>query len=88
MAFVSKPAVQFFANILVIVLTVINVIGLVWLTKFAFKGKSNTLLNQSVTCVEGIDNTQLTFSKVAVVTLWLQITVSVALAVWTSVNNY
>lgn len=87
MTFTFGPSAKFGVNVLVLVLSVINVIGLVWLTKFAFKGKSNTILNQSVTCVNGIDNTQLMFSKVAVVTLWLQILVSIGLALWTSVNN-
>ena len=77
-----SKSVSFVINIAVLILSVISIIGLLYLTKFAFKAKSITILNKSTTCVEDMDNTKLNFSKVTVVLLWLQIILNLVASLW------
>ena len=56
-----------------IALSVVSIIGLVYLTRFAFQAKSAKLLNENVSCVDNMSKTKLNFAKVTVVVLWIQI---------------
>ena len=61
-----------------IFLCIVSFVGLIWLTQFSFNAKvaSVNFLNfPKVSAVEGvtITDSNLTMSKVAVVTLWVQI---------------
>lgn len=67
-----------FIYIFYIFLCVVSFIGLIWLTQFSFNAKvisMNIPLYPKVSVVEGIaiTDTNLTMSKVAVITLWIQI---------------
>ena len=67
-------------NIVYLLITIMGVIGLVWLTKFSFQAR----LDGSVACVDGITEAKLAFTKVAVTLLWIQIVFSVLTAIWAS----
>lgn len=67
-----------FIYIFYIFLCVVSFIGLVWLTQFSFNAKVasvNIPGLQKISTVEGVSitDTNLTTSKIAVVTLWIQI---------------
>ena len=84
-------------SLTMIVLSVLSVIGLVYLTRFSFKAQSQTLevdlpafgLNKSssVACVDGITESDLKFCRVTVVLLWIQIAISFLIAVLSSVSG-
>ena len=75
-------------SLIYIIICIISIIGLVWLTKFAFNAKiGNTdvpalgIKGDSIACVEGINKSKINASKVSTVTLWIQICVSLITAI-------
>ena len=63
-----------------IILSILNILGLVYLTRFSFQGKAMKVLNKSVTCVDDVDDKQLNIAKVTVVLLWIQLSISFLVA--------
>ena len=66
--------------IALIVLSIMNIAGLVFLTQFAFQGKQTDDDNNTVE-VTNFSKNKLVYSKVTIVLLWLQITLSVLASV-------
>lgn len=70
--------------LLYITLSLVSISGLIWLTQFSFKAKVSSAsvkfkdVNIKVTEVEDIDisDNNLTGSKIAIVSIWIQIFVS------------
>ena len=78
-------------NLVSIVLAVFSIIGLVYLTRFAFS--SSTVANGMaglqgpVSCVGGIDQSKLRFAKFTVVILWIQIVLSIMVAIFSMLST-
>jgi hypothetical protein len=85
---IHSNSVNFIINIVYIILSFISLVGLVSLTKFAFNAKSTTVLNNTVTCVDDIDETQLSFCKVTTVVLWTQIVIFTLFSLFTLWSKY
>jgi hypothetical protein len=76
--------------LLYITLSLISISGLIWLTQFSFKAKVSSAsvkfkdVNIKVTEVEDIDisDNNLTGSKIAIVSIWIQIFVSLAVVIY------
>lgn len=75
-------------NIGMIILSICSIIGLVWLTKFAFdterplKDFEKIGIESNYICVKDMDDTKLNFAKVTVVILWIQIALVVFTTIW------
>lgn len=78
-----NKVVLFSTNLVVLTLSIFSIIGLVWLTKFSFNAKVSSG-NNSKACVSDFDSTKLTFSKITVVLLWIQIALVTLSSLWVS----
>jgi hypothetical protein len=67
----TDSGMKIVVHILSLALSIISVVGLYYLTNFAFNAKPGN----EKTCVSNYSETKLNFSKVTVVVLWLQIAV-------------
>jgi hypothetical protein len=56
-------------NVIELILSVVSIAGIIYLTRFAFKGN----LTNTTVCVSDMTKEKLTMAKVAVVLLWIQI---------------
>ena len=76
--------------LLYITLSLISISGLIWLTQFSFNAKVSSVsakfkdVNIKVTEVENVDisDNNLTGSKIAIVSIWIQIFVSLAFVIY------
>ena len=76
--------------LLYITLSLVSISGLIWLTQFSFNAKVSSLsakfkdVNIKVTEVENVDisDNNLTGSKIAIVSIWIQIFVSLAVVIY------
>lgn len=70
-----------FLTIAHLVLSVINVIGLIWLTRFSFGAEVHVDSDgKHIACVQGLDHSNLLFTRVAVSILWIHIALAVGTA--------
>ncbi len=73
-----------------ITLSLVSISGLIWLTQFSFNAKVSSVsakfkdVNIKVTEVENVDisDNNLTGSKIAIVSIWIQIFVSLAFVIY------
>jgi len=76
--------------LLYITLCLVSISGLIWLTQFSFKAKVSSAsvkfnyVNIKVTEVEDVDisDNNLTGSKIAIVSIWIQIFISLAFVIY------
>lgn len=76
--------------LLYITLSLVSISGLIWLTQFSFKAKVSSAsvnfkdVNIKVTEVENVDisDNNLTGSKIAIVSIWIQIFISLAFVIY------
>jgi len=78
----AHQTVQFIISILLLVLAIASIVGLYWLTTFAFTAKSND--GNNTYTVTGFSQTKLRLSQVTVVLIWLQICISIIGVLWTA----
>jgi hypothetical protein len=73
-----NKAVDFTLNILLIILSVVAIVGLYILTQFSFKAK---IVNDNAT-ISNVNKNKLTYAKITVVILWIQIFFALITALW------
>jgi len=64
-----NTTILFTINILLLILSVICLIGLVWLTQLTFSAKIKN--NQAI--IKNMSDNKLLFAKITVIVIWLQI---------------
>jgi len=72
---------QFIISVLFLILSIASIIGLYWLTTFAFTAKSSD--GDTAYTVTGFSKTKIRLSQVTVVLIWLQICIAVVGVLWT-----
>jgi hypothetical protein len=77
MAKSAAISIEIMVTIIELLLSIASIMGLIYLTRFAFKATVKPLPNGNLTCVEGLDQNKMTFAKVTTVLLWIQIGFSV-----------
>jgi hypothetical protein len=74
-----NKVVDFTLNILLIILSVVAIVGLYILTQFSFKAKIDANNNA---IVSNVTKNKLTYTKVTVVVLWVQIFFALITSLW------
>jgi len=74
----------FIISILLLLLSVASILGLYWLTDFAFTAKPSD--GDKTYTVTGFSKNRIRLSKLAVVLIWLQICLTVVGALWTAAH--
>lgn len=69
-------------NIIILTLSVLNIIGLIWLTKFSFSAEVVESGGFHVAYAKDISKNKLIFCKISVVSLWVSIALSALSTVW------
>ena len=70
-----------------LVISILSIIGLYYLTKFSFNANSNKTSNSYVACVNDITNSDLTYCRLTVVLLWINIGLSVLASIISFLNK-
>ena len=70
---------SFIISIISIVVALASIIGLIFLTSFTFNAKTND--NKTYT-IDNFSGTKLTFSKITIVLLWIQICIVFLAVMW------
>ena len=75
---------QFIISILFLILSIASIIGLYWLTAFAFTSKSSD--GDTTYTITGFSKTKIRLSQVTVVLIWLQICIAIIGVLWTAAH--
>ena len=67
-------------NIIILIISVMSILGLVYLTQFAFHSKLASDTGTATT--EKMNKNKIMYSKFTVVLLWTQIAISVFYSIW------
>jgi hypothetical protein len=70
-----SPVVHLIVNMFTIILSLICIVGFVWLTMFTFQAK---MTGNGEACFQGVTPMKLNFAKFLLVILWIQIIFSLA----------
>ena len=74
----------FIISALFLVLSIVSVIGLYWLTSFAFTAKSSD--GDKTYTISGFSKTKIHLARLTVVLIWLQICLAIISVLWTAAH--
>ena len=77
---------NFIISIIMLLLSIASIIGLYWLSVFAFTAKKNSD-GKSYT-VSDFDRTKLNLSRFTVILIWIQISVSIISVLWWTSHRF
>jgi hypothetical protein len=75
---------MFIVNIILITLSILSIIGLIYLTQFSFNAK----IHNGEAKVKDMDKNKLIFSKITVSLLWIQIVLVIFSSIWVATQSY
>jgi len=75
---------KFILNIISLVISILLIVGLIYLTKFSFTAKPTGVKDYVVT---DFTKTEMDFCKITIVLAWIQIALTIIGAIWWMTNN-